>query len=542
MVALAAIGAPVRAAASADASRRPSSATSRRRLGGAPASIDSRRKARLIGRRETRDVRVEVIDPLSIAVGGALVGLGRGFLERAGASPAETAALEVVPAIPDSHVSNADVVQAAPVGALPELTHSFAGVFDAAGTGALSGVVSQKLSGGWWDGGRGDARPAMELQAINPEARDALVACVLGTLEEAFEAYDPEPGFEAEAAQDLLSAVAETATTEWLLRSRDAAQAAVSAAGGVSGAAYESEEDAVDATMVRRAGELASALVSVGDVESPGSKSALYVNLFSHMSALSRAAEAVAQPEAGEVAEAAVELAAEARRRADEGAGFSMAAVSVSVLEDATLRVAESVASAYLSRVREGAAAPGVARQRAARKFASKRAMLAAREADAKKVAVIAASSAAKVVRYALQLQPVLKSTRSLEKFRNEVKLRAWLEANYKDVVAMYEDWHGLVGLDADGNIVTRRVSINRHSELAQVKGVRLIVSMFLEFADVVVPVAQSALRSVKEFSSWLLVTLIGRSLGLVYRGIRESMNGNANGNDAAGPQAPRFA
>ena len=83
MVALAAIGAPVRAAASADASRRPSSATSRRRLGGAPASIDSRRKARLIGRRETRDVRVEVIDPLSIAVGGALVGLGRGFLERA---------------------------------------------------------------------------------------------------------------------------------------------------------------------------------------------------------------------------------------------------------------------------------------------------------------------------------------------------------------------------------------------------------------------------------------------------------------------------
>ena len=122
------------------------------------------------------------------------------------------------------------------------------------------------------------------------------------------------------------------------------------------------------------------------------------------------------------------------------------------------------------------------------------------------------------------------------------MKLRAWLEANYKDVVAMYEDWHGLVGLDADGNLVTRRVSINRHSELAQVKGVRLIVSMFLEFADVVVPVAQSALRSVKDFSSWLLVTLIGRSLGLVYRGIRESMNGNANGNDAAGPQAPRFA
>ena len=92
--------------------------------------------------------------------------------------------------------------------------------------------------------------------------------------------------------------------------------------------------------------------------------------------------------------------------------------------------------------------------------------------------------------------QPRLKSTRALEKFRNEVKLRAWLENNYRDVVAMYEDWHALKGLDANGDIVTRRISICRHTELAQVRGLKMIVSMFLEFMDVVVPVAQSALNN----------------------------------------------
>lgn len=152
-----------------------------------------------------------------------------------------------------------------------------------------------------------------------------------------------------------------------------------------------------------------------------------------------------------------------------------------------------------------------------------------------------AAASASKVVRYALSVQPRLKSTRSMEKFRNEVKLNDWVERNYRDVVAMYEDWHCLMGLDASGEIVTRRISICRHSELDQVRGARMLMSMFLEIADIVVPIAKSTLNNVKNFSSWLLVTLIGRSLGLVYRGIRESMN-PANNNGNSNSSTPRFA
>ena len=211
------------------------------------------------------------------------------------------------------------------------------------------------------------------------------------------------------------------------------------------------------------------------------------------------------------------------------------------------LRVSEAVASAYLSRVREGASAPAQTRAAAAVVAAAsgssgKRVtrVAAAQAAKARKTAMLAASSASKVVRYALQLHPRLKSTRSLEKFRNEVKLETWMQSNYHDVVAMYEDWHNLMGVDEAGDIVTRRISICRHSELDQVRGARMLMSMFLEVADIVVPIAKSTLNNVKNFSSWLLVTLIGRSLGLVYRGIKDSMNGNNNGNN--NNDAPRFA
>ena len=177
----------------------------------------------------------------------------------------------------------------------------------------------------------------------------------------------------------------------------------------------------------------------------------------------------------------------------------------------------------------EAAAAKGKSRKVVQAERAKRSAMLAA------------AASASKVVRYALSVQPRLKSTRSMEKFRNEVKLNDWVERNYRDVVAMYEDWHCLMGLDASGEIVTRRISICRHSELDQVRGARMLMSMFLEIADIVVPIAKSTLNNVKNFSSWLLVTLIGRSLGLVYRGIRESMN-PANNNGNSNSSTPRFA
>jgi len=508
MAAFAATSVPVRAAAFSDSARGRASDTVR------PAV--ARKLSRPIQR--SRDVRVGVIDPVSIMVGGAVVTAGRSLLEKASGDEPRAAEADArdrfdVDVTPEAALESALEPYAATrpkPGDLPSIAHTYGGVFDAAASGALSSVVHDVMTGGWWDGAVNarDARPVLELQAMRADARAALMDVARDTLRVACATYAPEAGAEAEAAQDLFAVVAETAAKQWLELDADA-------------------ESEMDATMVRRAGDLAARLVDARDAESPGSKSALYVNLLAHMASLARE-----ESTESTVRDGSMELASAARRLAanDEARfSFSMAAVSTSVLEDATVRVAEAVASAYLSRVREGASAPS----RAVAKKAG--------AAKAARTAAVAAVSAASVVRHALALQPRLKSTRALEKFRNEVKLAAWMNANYGDVVAMYEDWHSLMGVDAAGNVVTRKISVCRHSELARVTGARMLMSMFLEFSDVVVPVARAALNNVKNFTSWLLVTLIGRSLGLVYRGIKESMNGTGNGNKNGGAPA-RFA
>ena len=48
--------------------------------------------------------------------------------------------------------------------------------------------------------------------------------------------------------------------------------------------------------------------------------------------------------------------------------------------------------------------------------------------------------------------------------------------------------------------------------------------SVLLEAADVVGPLLKRAGRRIGDIISWLLVTLIGRSLGLVARGVQQSV------------------
>ena len=51
-------------------------------------------------------------------------------------------------------------------------------------------------------------------------------------------------------------------------------------------------------------------------------------------------------------------------------------------------------------------------------------------------------------------------------------------------------------------------------------------MSLSLELGDFAVPLLHSVFARVSAAVSWLLVTLIGRSLGLVFRGVRESLAG----------------
>lgn len=54
--------------------------------------------------------------------------------------------------------------------------------------------------------------------------------------------------------------------------------------------------------------------------------------------------------------------------------------------------------------------------------------------------------------------------------------------------------------------------------------GWKYAVSFLLEAADVVLPIFRSCMARVSAAISWLLVKLIGRALGLVYRGVKQSL------------------
>ena len=55
-------------------------------------------------------------------------------------------------------------------------------------------------------------------------------------------------------------------------------------------------------------------------------------------------------------------------------------------------------------------------------------------------------------------------------------------------------------------------------------KGWKYTASFLLEAADVVLPIFRSCMARVSAAVSWLLVKLIGRALGLIYRGVKQSL------------------
>ena len=75
--------------------------------------------------------------------------------------------------------------------------------------------------------------------------------------------------------------------------------------------------------------------------------------------------------------------------------------------------------------------------------------------------------------------------------------------------------------------------------ELAALRGWRYAASLALEALDVAGPLLARLLARASAAASWLLVRLIGRSLGLVYRGVRQSLTPRP---PPTAPRAPAWA
>jgi hypothetical protein len=180
-------------------------------------------------------------------------------------------------------------------------------------------------------------------------------------------------------------------------------------------------------------------------------------------------------------------------------------------MQDAAVTVAEAVAAAYVSWARGEPAAAAAA---GTSPGGAEAAAAAAGGVDAGSFARRGA------------LLPALRATRALERFRNEVALRRWLHHRFGSVRELAEDTQPLWGFGPGaprGTLRWRAVPLPRRAELDALTGLRRWVSLALEVADVVGPLLARAGRAASDAAQFLLVQLIGRALGLVARGVRQS-------------------
>ncbi|KAK9726484.1 hypothetical protein RND81_05G218400 [Saponaria officinalis] len=148
-------------------------------------------------------------------------------------------------------------------------------------------------------------------------------------------------------------------------------------------------------------------------------------------------------------------------------------------------------------------------------------------------------------------------STRALQKLRNEVAMFEWMHRNFGEIVLMYEDqfelrvlsskpclgsaekqkenlsWWSKLTLKTSAKVESSlryavvspfSLSVKRTKELRALKGWRYYFSLVLELADIAMPMSKAVVAQVRNAISFFLVSLIGRSVGLVYTGIRQSL------------------
>ena len=93
---------------------------------------------------------------------------------------------------------------------------------------------------------------------------------------------------------------------------------------------------------------------------------------------------------------------------------------------------------------------------------------------------------------------------------------------------AVYEDRYDLWGLAPQSRLRRQRVRVKRSEEFRRLQGAQALVGAWLELTDVAHPLCRRVLQFAGEAVAFLLVQLIGRAIGLVVRGIRESVRPGA--------------
>ncbi|MBD2430759.1 MULTISPECIES: DUF3685 domain-containing protein [Fischerella] len=114
-------------------------------------------------------------------------------------------------------------------------------------------------------------------------------------------------------------------------------------------------------------------------------------------------------------------------------------------------------------------------------------------------------------------------STREIERFRNSLSWKYRIKNLVTEPKAIFESRYELF-VFAPRGIAKTSIYAPRRQELAELSGIRLWVTLGLEFGDAIAPRLQSLLSFLGSGVVFVLTQIIGRGLGLIVRGILQGI------------------
>lgn len=114
-------------------------------------------------------------------------------------------------------------------------------------------------------------------------------------------------------------------------------------------------------------------------------------------------------------------------------------------------------------------------------------------------------------------------STRSLERFRNNLSWKYRRENYISEPKAIFESRYDLFVLASRG-IAKISIYAPRGQELAKLSGIQLAVTLVLEARDAIAPPLQAAVEFLGAGIVYLFTQVIGRAIGLIGRGILQGI------------------
>lgn len=117
-----------------------------------------------------------------------------------------------------------------------------------------------------------------------------------------------------------------------------------------------------------------------------------------------------------------------------------------------------------------------------------------------------------------------LLSTREIERFRNDLSWKYRFQQLIAEPKAIYESCYWLLVLD-DRGIQKISIYASRRQELETLSGIGQTVTLVLEGRDAIAPRLRSAVSFVGSSLVYVLTQIIGRGLGLIARGVLDSLS-----------------